>query len=86
MTGNVNMPFEVLKLFNNSYNLQVDESKTDALLKEDLGFDSLTLVNLIVEIEEVLAIEFDVSDLDPNKLLTVRDLLLLINNTRFKSK
>jgi len=49
-------------------------------LKEDLGYDSLTLVGLIIEIEEKAGIEFDISDLDPNKLVTVNDILALIDN------
>lgn len=45
--------------------------KPELKLKEDLGFDSLNMVELIVELEDEFNIEFDESDLDPTKLLTV---------------
>ena len=40
-------------------------------LKEDLGLDSLDIVELIVELEEQYNIEIDESDLDPAKLQTL---------------
>lgn len=48
------------------------------ILKDDLGFDSLRIVELIITLEENLAIEIDESDLDPNKLNAVSDLYVLI--------
>lgn len=40
-------------------------------LKEDCGLDSLSLVAVIVDMEERLDITFDDGDLDPAKLITV---------------
>lgn len=40
-------------------------------LKEDLGLDSLDMVELIVELEEQYNIEIDESDLDPAELQTL---------------
>lgn len=37
-------------------------------LMEELGFDSLLIVELIVEIEEVLGFDFDMNSLDINTL------------------
>lgn len=54
------------------------EFRDDMSLKNDLGFDSLRLVELMVKLEESLQIEFDESDLDPGKLLTIADLDLLV--------
>ena len=56
-----------------------DESFEETLtLKDDLGFDSLRIVELIVALEENFAIEIDESDLDPNNLIVVSDLYVLI--------
>lgn len=52
----------------------------EKLLKEDLGLDSLSLVAVIVEIEEKFGIEFKESDLDPSKILKVKDLIDLVGN------
>jgi len=49
-----------------------------AQLKDDLGFDSLKLVELILAIEDGLSIEIDESDLDPSQIMTVDDLYKLI--------
>ena len=46
-------------------------------LKEDLGLDSLKLVELIVSMEEAFQIEIDESDLDPASLQTVSQIYAL---------
>ena len=51
-------------------------------LKEDLGFDSLTLVGLVIDIEEALDITFDISLLEPGRMNTIDDLLILMNTVR----
>lgn len=43
-------------------------------LKEDLGFSSLKMVELIFEMEKGYGIEFDDNDLDTSKIKTVKDL------------
>lgn len=57
-------------------------SRQSELLKEDLGLDSLSLVSVIVGIEEKLDVQFDDGDLDPAKLLTVADLAGLVERYR----
>lgn len=52
--------------------------KPELKLKEDLGLDSLNMVELIVELEDVFNIEFAESDLDPTKLLTVSHVYELV--------
>lgn len=49
--------------------------KTDARLKEDLGIDSLRLVELMVAVEDKLDIRFELSDLDSGNLKTVQDVI-----------
>ena len=52
---------------------------TDELkLNEDLGLDSLNMVELMVELEERFDIEIDESDLDPAALQTVEQIYALV--------
>ena len=51
----------------------------DMKLSEDLGFDSLSLVELIVDLEERFDIEIDESDLDPGHLKTVGQIYTLVD-------
>lgn len=48
-------------------------------LKGDLGIDSLSLVELVVDLEERFNIEFDESDLDPANLKTVGSIYSLVD-------
>lgn len=50
----------------------------NSYLKEDLGFNSLKMVELIFEIEKRYDIEFDDNDLDVSKINTVKDLKNLV--------
>lgn len=47
-------------------------------LNEDLGLDSLNMVELMVELEECFDIEIDESDLDPAALQTVEQVYALV--------
>ncbi len=49
-----------------------------AKLKEDLGFDSLSIVELIVNLEEEFNLQFNESDLDPRNIQTVEDIYQLL--------
>ena len=48
-------------------------------IKTDLGIDSLKIVELLIELEETLGIEFSEDDLDPETIKTVQDLYALIS-------
>lgn len=51
----------------------------DMGLSEDLGFDSLSLVELIVDLEDRFDIEIDESDLDPGHIKTVGQIYSLVD-------
>ena len=51
----------------------------DMDLGEDLGFDSLSLVELIVDLESRFDIEIDESDLEPKRLKTVGQIYKLVD-------
>ena len=55
----------------------VDDIEESNDLKEDLGLESLSLVSVIVEIEDSCNILFDDADLDPAGITSVYDLLKL---------
>lgn len=48
-----------------------------AALRDDLGLDSLQMVNLLITIEEVFQIELEETDIDPTSLRTVEDVISL---------
>lgn len=52
-----------------------------SLLKQDLGFDSLSLVALIVRLEEKFGIVFDDSDIDPDAITDVDSIVRLVEKT-----
>lgn len=64
------------KLFNIIKSVSPYESDItyDSFLKNDLGFNSLKMVELIFEIEKEYGFEFDDNDLDISKIKTVKDL------------
>ncbi len=47
-------------------------------LQNDLGMDSLSMVTLLIEIEEVFNIELKESDMNPFDLETVEDVVSLV--------
>ena len=53
----------------------IDEN---ARLKEDAGLDSLSLTAVIVGMEDEFGITFDDGDLDPAKIITLKDLAELV--------
>ena len=57
-----------------AYDVAEVEVSEDDNLKE-YGMDSIALVSLIVEIENKYNIEFSESDLNPNKLMTIKNIV-----------
>ena len=59
--------------------LSDEEITNDATLRGDLLLDSLRMVTLLVEIEEVFDIELDESDMNPFDLTTVQSVIEMVN-------
>ena len=57
--------------------IQLSNSR-DCNLKEELGFDSLLMVELIIEIEEQLGFEFEAEEMDMKRLQSYQNLLELV--------
>ncbi len=53
--------------------------KNEATLQEDLALDSLSMVTMLVEIEDAFGIELDESDMNPFDLDTVQSVIDMVN-------
>ena len=56
----------------------VEEISEGASFKEDLGFDSLLMVSMLIEFEDEFGIELKESDMNPFDLKTVHDAVALV--------
>ena len=56
----------------------VEEINEGASFKEDLGFDSLLMVSMLIEFEDEFDIELKESDMNPFDLKTVNDAVALV--------
>lgn len=54
----------------------------DKYLQDDLGLDSLSMVTLLIEIEDTFDIELEESDMNPYDLNTVEDIIDLVEKYR----
>lgn len=73
---------EVIKVLNKLSG--VDGIHLKSNLQTDLGLDSLNLVTLLLEIEEVFNIELDESDMNPFELTDVEHVVWLVEKYRGK--
>lgn len=64
---------EILKGLSGAEEIQVKDS-----LQNDLALDSLSMVALLIEIEEFFEIELDEADMNPFDLKTVEDIVVLV--------
>ena len=65
---------EILKGLNGIEAISLDQH-----LQEDLALDSLSMVTLLIEIEETFNIVLDESDMNPYDLTTVQSVVDLVN-------
>lgn len=65
--------YEILKSLSG-----VDEVFETDKLREDLAIDSLGMVELLVELESNFEIELEESDINPEGLMTVFDVICLV--------
>lgn len=69
-----NKVFDILKELSNQ-----DTITNDSRLLQDLALDSLSMVMLLLQIEEVFEIELDESDMNPNDLEMVSQVIDLVS-------
>ncbi|MCK6256980.1 acyl carrier protein [Fictibacillus sp. WQ 8-8] len=68
----------VSKIIVDRLGVDAAEVKTEASFKEDLGADSLDVVELVMELEDEFDLE--ISDEDAEKITTVGDVVNYINS------
>lgn len=61
-----------------TFSLMNKEDISQSDLLSNIGIDSLTSVELIIQLEDQLGITIDDSDLDPSKLTTVESIIQLV--------
>ena len=71
---------ELIKGLCNSESIDLDTK-----LQDDLALDSLMMVSLLIEIEDTFGIRLDESDMNPFDLITVADVIRLIQKYRGKN-
>ena len=54
----------------------------EASLQDDLALDSLAMVTMLIEIEDVFEIQLDESDMNPFDLTTVQDVIDMVGKYR----
>jgi acyl carrier protein len=68
---------KVKKIIAEKLSVDMDEVVPDASFVDDLGADSLDLVELIMSMEEEF--DMDISDEDAEQIVTVKDAIAYIN-------
>lgn len=78
---------DIIEMFKNNDNLPGAAGVDivfDTMLTDDIGIDSLRLVQIMVDIEDKYDIVFEIEDLDPRYIVNMNDLvnvtLKTINN------
>jgi acyl carrier protein len=69
---------KVKKIIAEKLSVEMDEVVADASFVDDLGADSLDLVELIMSMEEEF--DIDISDEDAEQIATVKDAIAYINS------
>ena len=67
---------EIKKLFVECANVDEEEVKPEARLREDLGIDSIYAVELTLQLEEIYGVVIEYEEIE--HLLTVNDLVKLV--------
>ena len=68
---------KIIEIISESSAIPTNEIASEDALKE-IGIDSLKIVELIINIEDGLNINFEDSDLNPAELINVEDVFVLI--------
>jgi acyl carrier protein len=71
--GQMSIEEKVIEIISQKLNLSKDQVKPEASFVDDLGADSLDLVELVMAMEEAFGME--VPDEDAEKLRTVKDVI-----------
>ena len=75
---------DIIEILKNSDNLPGAagvEIVMETMLTNDIGIDSLRLVQIMVDIEDKYDIVFEIEDLDPRNIVNIADLVNVTSKT-----
>ena len=72
----MNIEEKVIEIFEELSGL--DDIDLNDNIQEDINLDSLELVTMILQVEDVFEIQLDESDMNPFDLTTVGDVIILV--------
>lgn len=78
ITENPELYDRVMEYLMNYTTASQDVIRLKSSLKNDLGVDSLALTEMVILLEDTFEILLDASDLDPERLKTVEDIVILV--------
>ena len=70
----------VYKIINDILTDDVEKIKPEAKLIDDLGADSLTAVEIVMELEKELGVDIDDSEVE--KIVTVQDVINIVESKK----
>jgi acyl carrier protein len=70
----------VFKIIKDILTDDVEKIKPEAKLIDDLGADSLTAVEIVMELEKELGVDIDDSEVE--KIVTVQDIINIVEGTK----
>ena len=70
----------VYKIIKDILTDDVEKIKPEAKLIDDLGADSLTAVEIVMELEKELGVDIDDSEVE--KIVTVQDIINIVEGTK----
>ncbi|MBO8162746.1 MAG: acyl carrier protein [Brevibacillus sp.] len=73
---------EVTQVLADLLKMNPDEIKEEDRLYDGLGLDSTKVIDLLLELEKACGIEFDMEELDPEDLETVKSLAACIDKRK----
>ncbi len=72
----MNIEQKVFEILSEISSITVDDTSLE--LTTDIGLDSMNMIMLLIEIEDTFDIRLDESDMNPFDLITVKDIIKLV--------
>lgn len=72
----MNIEQKVFEILSEMSSITVDDTSLE--LTTDIGLDSMNMIMLLIEIEDTFDIRLDESDMNPFDLITVKDIIKLV--------
>ena len=80
----MNIEQKVFEILSEMSSITVDDTSLE--LTTDIGLDSMNMIMLLIEIEDTFDIRLDESDMNPFDLITVKDIIKLVEKYEVKNE